>query len=59
MKIRSDGEKISDLQVRLSRLEDSTRYELDSDEAMICKLIGRLDELESSLDEIRSIIEKQ
>lgn len=59
MKIRTDQEKIIDLQVRLSKLEDSTRYELDSDEAMICQLISRIHELENSFDEIRSILEKR
>ena len=59
MSTSTSEEKITDLQARLSRLERSTRYELDSDEAMICDLIGRIDELESSLNEIRSILEKQ
>jgi uncharacterized coiled-coil protein SlyX len=48
----------TDLEARLSSLESSTRFELDADEAMICKLLNRVDDLESQLDEIKSLLEK-
>ncbi len=46
-----------DLEERLSSLESSTRYELDSDEAMICKLLDDVSELQSQLYEIKSLLE--
>lgn len=48
----------SDLEERLSKLERSTRFELDSDEATICKLLDIVDGLESEIDEIKSLLEK-
>lgn len=48
----------ADLEERLSSLERSTRFELDSDEAMICKLLDLVDGLESELYEIKSLLEK-
>lgn len=48
----------TDLDIRLSNLEQSTRFELDADEVMICNLLSRVDDLESQLDEIKSLLEQ-